>query len=254
MPTRPPAASSKHSRPSWLRYLIKHRLGVLLAVETFAIFALAPLIQLGLLPHPLLGVTFALILLAGMLMDDRAWAGRIIITLGLVLLPLQIWRYARPDDGVLVLHLFGLICFLLLLSGACQAVFSPADQDGSGPGRSGAVPEHRAHLRHDLHAAGAGLAGRLPSADPVPLPPLHPSNFIYFSLVTLTTVGYGDILPVHAAARSMATLEAAVGQLYPAIILARLVSIEVTQRDQAKDRSEHRQHVAQDRGRGARDL
>ena len=65
-------------------------------------------------------------------------------------------------------------------------------------------------------------------ADPVPEPPLHPSYFVYFSLVTLTTVGYGDIVPVQAAARSLATLEAALGQLYPAIILARLVSIEVT--------------------------
>ena len=89
-----------------------------------------------------------------------------------------------------------------------------------------------------FHAAAAGAG-----------PPLHPSYFIYFSFVTLTTVGYGDIVPVHAAARSMATLEAALGQLYPAIILARLVSIEVSQRDQAKIRSEHRQQVAQDHGR-----
>lgn len=48
----------------------------------------------------------------------------------------------------------------------------------------------------------------------------------YFSLVTLTTVGYGDITPVARAARSLATLEALVGQLYPAIIIARLVSLQ----------------------------
>ena len=48
----------------------KHRLGLLLAVEAFAIFALAPLIEIGLLPHLLLGVTFSLILLAGMLVLD----------------------------------------------------------------------------------------------------------------------------------------------------------------------------------------
>jgi len=46
----------------------------------------------------------------------------------------------------------------------------------------------------------------------------------YFSLVTLTTVGYGDITPAAHIARSLATLEALVGQLYPAIIIARLVS------------------------------
>ena len=47
----------------------------------------------------------------------------------------------------------------------------------------------------------------------------------YFSLVTLTTVGYGDITPVHRIARSLAMMEALVGQLYPAIIIARLVSL-----------------------------
>jgi hypothetical protein len=46
----------------------------------------------------------------------------------------------------------------------------------------------------------------------------------FFSFVTLTTVGYGDITPVSAFARSLATLEAICGQLYIAITLARLVS------------------------------
>jgi hypothetical protein len=53
------------------------------------------------------------------------------------------------------------------------------------------------------------------------------STWIYFSFVTLTTVGYGDITPVAHAARSLAILEALVGQLYPAIVLARLVSLQV---------------------------
>jgi hypothetical protein len=51
------------------------------------------------------------------------------------------------------------------------------------------------------------------------------SRFVYFSFVTLTTVGYGDVTPVHPAARSLALTEALTGQLYPAILLARLVSL-----------------------------
>ncbi len=54
-----------------------------------------------------------------------------------------------------------------------------------------------------------------------------PQRWLYFSFVTLTTVGYGDIVPVAPAARSLAALEALVGQLYPAIILARLVSLQI---------------------------
>jgi ion channel len=50
-------------------------------------------------------------------------------------------------------------------------------------------------------------------------------RFLYFSFVTLTTVGYGDVTPVHPVARSLAIAEALVGQLYPAILLARLVSL-----------------------------
>lgn len=49
----------------------------------------------------------------------------------------------------------------------------------------------------------------------------------YYSFVTLTTMGYGDIMPVHPLARAVAVLEALTGQLYLAIMLARLVSLEL---------------------------
>jgi hypothetical protein len=52
------------------------------------------------------------------------------------------------------------------------------------------------------------------------------SDWVYYSFVTLTTVGYGDITPLSMAARAVAMLEALVGQLYPAIIIARLVSLQ----------------------------
>jgi len=53
------------------------------------------------------------------------------------------------------------------------------------------------------------------------------SNLIYFSFVTLTSTGYGDVVPVHPIARSLCNLESIVGQLYPAILLARLVTQEL---------------------------
>ena len=52
----------------------------------------------------------------------------------------------------------------------------------------------------------------------------------YYSFVTLTTLGYGDIRPVHPLARALAVLEALTGQLYLAILLARLVSLEIQSR------------------------
>jgi len=59
----------------------------------------------------------------------------------------------------------------------------------------------------------------------IPLPAgVHPSILLYFSLATLTTLGYGDIIPLTSVARMFAALEAAVGVLYIAITVARLVS------------------------------
>jgi hypothetical protein len=55
------------------------------------------------------------------------------------------------------------------------------------------------------------------------------TNFIYFSFVTMTTVGYGDMLPLSNAARSLAILEAVMGQLYLAVTIARLVGIQSSQ-------------------------
>jgi len=52
-------------------------------------------------------------------------------------------------------------------------------------------------------------------------------EFLYFSFTSLTTMGYGDVTPVHPLARSLANLEALIGQLYPAILIARLVSMEI---------------------------
>lgn len=52
-----------------------------------------------------------------------------------------------------------------------------------------------------------------------------PSVFFYFSFVTLTTTGYGDILPVSVQARSFAILEQVTGQLFVAVLVARLVGL-----------------------------
>jgi hypothetical protein len=50
----------------------------------------------------------------------------------------------------------------------------------------------------------------------------------YFSFITLSTVGYGDITPVSQAARWLAAMEAMTGLLYVAVLIARLVSLYST--------------------------
>jgi Ion channel len=53
------------------------------------------------------------------------------------------------------------------------------------------------------------------------------SQLFYFSFVTLTSIGYGDIAAVHPIGRMLVILEGVVGQLFPAILIARLVSLQI---------------------------
>ena len=53
------------------------------------------------------------------------------------------------------------------------------------------------------------------------------SALFYMSFVTLTSTGYGDIIPVHPLARSLCNVESVIGQLFPATLLARLVTLEM---------------------------
>jgi voltage-gated potassium channel Kch len=59
---------------------------------------------------------------------------------------------------------------------------------------------------------------------------------VYFSFITLTSLGYGDIVPLHPLARSLATLEAVTGQLFLAILVARMVALEIEWRQEQRER------------------
>ncbi len=53
------------------------------------------------------------------------------------------------------------------------------------------------------------------------------AEMLYYSFVTLTTLGYGDITPLTPPARSLAMIEAVIGQLYIAVLVARLVGLHI---------------------------
>jgi hypothetical protein len=62
----------------------------------------------------------------------------------------------------------------------------------------------------------------------ITLPPFESNsldaNFMYFSYITITTTGFGEIVPLHPIARSLVQVEAIIGVLYPVILIGRLVS------------------------------
>jgi hypothetical protein len=64
------------------------------------------------------------------------------------------------------------------------------------------------------------------------------SPFLYYSLTSLTTLGLGDITPVNAFARSLTALEALLGQIFPAVILARILTLYADERNREKAQAE----------------
>lgn len=81
------------------------------------------------------------------------------------------------------------------------------------------------------------------SLNEYPDQPIPWQVLIYYSYATLSTLGYGDVLPITAWARSAATFEAVVGVLYTAVIVARLVGLyaagEVEEEIRDKKEMEH---------------
>jgi hypothetical protein len=67
------------------------------------------------------------------------------------------------------------------------------------------------------------------------LSPLWSPDWIYYSFVTITTLGYGDITPLTQSARSLSFLEAIVGQFYIAVLVAGLVSAYISTRQNSSN-------------------
>ncbi len=61
------------------------------------------------------------------------------------------------------------------------------------------------------------------------------SEYLYFSFVSITTIGFGEITPLHPFARAMVNLEGLIGQLFPAVLLGYLVSLHTSMRANLED-------------------
>lgn len=79
------------------------------------------------------------------------------------------------------------------------------------------------------HVPGSFTSGALAVVVPGGVESVHSQQglFSYFSLVTLSTLGYGDITPVTQPARMLAALEAIIGQLFIGVLIARLVGQQI---------------------------
>jgi len=207
-----------------------HGLSLFLALLVAVVFVLPVFGRPGPLDSLAGDITFSALLVAGALtLSERRWLRWAVPPFAAIALLMR-WAGVVTGSGDLVAwrEFSTLVTLLLFTAVVTGQVY-----------RSGPVTYHRilgavaVYLLLGLTWANAygllhelrphAFAGALGEA-------LIPQTWIYYSFVTLTTVGYGDITPVHPVARSLAIGEALTGQLYLAITLARLVSLHVSAR------------------------
>lgn len=202
-------------------------LTAMLAVQCFALFFAAPFGALG---HPVMRSVTELLLVAYVLLALLVSRNRRIGLLAMVVsgcgLASGILNLLVPSAPLnLLAHAISVTAFMVLGYVVAQAVFA-----------AGPVNAHRIlgaivfylNLVLLFSTAYRLIVDIAPEAfSQLPDGAEGPRGFaalIYFSFVTLTSTGYGDILAVNPFARSLANLESVVGQLYPATLLARLVA------------------------------
>jgi hypothetical protein len=220
----------KGLRDRWADPLLTALTGLLVIM----MFVVAPLQALGMFAFQLSELVLALLLVAGIfaISGSPIAVAAMLVALGMIVTG-AILRLSSPS--IIDLNLFAGSWFIVgttMAWAVARATFAP-----------GRVTYHRVIgavlLYLTVAVIFAALFTFIGTIEPhafagmkVEDSPALASRVIYFSFVTLTTTGYGDLAPLHPIARSLCNLEAVFGQLYPATLLARLVTLELAHRDQ----------------------
>jgi len=226
----------RHLR-KWQERAREPGLSALLIIEGALLFLVTPFVGIGWLPQSCSRVMFGLLALATLVVTWRSHLAAVIVLLSILLSTIGIALHVDyPSVLTECLSAGGRLLAIAVLSVViARAVF--------GPGR---VTWHRVQGAIVLYMNFAlfffilyQLIDALVSDAFAGLPQTaaeHGSGaaLLYFSFSTLTTAAFGDIQPVYPLARNLANLESMIGQLFPATLLARLVTLEIAHRAQAK--------------------
>jgi hypothetical protein len=200
---------------SWQQRWADPALTVLAIELAVAIFIIAPLGVLApgsglVLPLLLTALVLTPALLAAVLVaSDNSTARAAVFVATALIVEGMVVGLHQPSVLVTSLHMIGaLIMGCALIWVVAHAVFAP-----------GRVTYHRIVGTLLLYLMiGATFAG------------LYGTLVLYFSFATLTSVGYGNVIPMHPLTRGLSNLEAVVGQLFPATLIARMVTLHLTGR------------------------
>ncbi|MFZ2087413.1 MAG: potassium channel family protein, partial [Desulfobaccales bacterium] len=180
---------------------------------------------------------FSLIIVAGVVTIFRKrWLHGFAIVLAAGIIILKWVEEIRPELALTVLN----ACLSLLFLGFLLAAVS-VQVFGEGP-----VTGHRIRgavvmylllgviwaILYHVVALTIPQAFRLPEDFAGGYPDALQRQLMYFSFITLTTTGFGDITPVHPVAKMLTMFEALAGQLFLAITIARLVALAVVHQNE----------------------
>jgi hypothetical protein len=238
---KPPAEAGARHR---IRQLAATDAGLtFLLISLFLLlFVLYPLSQPGSIGQYLVDAFAVLVMISGVyaVSDERRMLFRCVIGLAVFSLVLQLMPYAYLNRPVMLLNNLSTMLFLIAVTGAVLYRVL----------RKGPVTTHRIQgaiavylmlgliwalaysVVYICDPASFDLGGSVGGMeDLVGVNTRGMSRLIYFSFVTMTTLGYGDIAPQSKIASNLAILQALIGQFYLVVIMARLVSLAVTTRD-----------------------
>ncbi len=143
--------------------------------------------------------------------DGLAWVDLVFTTAFLCFTSAHILGYVFRARRVTSEILFGALSVYLLIGVTFALVFTTVE------------------ARHPGSLSLPASTFAVGQADPRPF-----ATISYFSFVTMTTLGYGDIGPLTPATRSLVTLEALLGQLFLAVLMARLVALHILHETEAE--------------------
>ncbi len=210
-----------------------YALTALLVLEGLTLFVAAPLAGMG-FQFPLLGGGMLVVSLAFVIVLISPGVGGRLLALLAASLAIggAVFRIHHPStESIWLGHIAAITALSAISLVIGQAVFAP-----------GRVTHHRIEgaiiLYLNVAVIFTSVYRLISELDPAAFANVPAgqseaaavSGMLYFSFTTLTSTGFGDILPVHPIARSLTNLEAVLGQLYLAILLARLVTLHVEAR------------------------
>ena len=225
------------SLQAWRDRLRDWSLTTLLILQIFLLFVSLPLAATGVpIAQP---VALALLLVAVTLVVvlSRRVGASVFIVLGLAAAAASFafGREWSPITASVLDHGGFMLAFSALVWVLAHALYAP-----------GRITFHRLQgaiviylSLATIFANAFGFVWRLVPGGFANLAPAAPgasefATMLYFSVATLTTTGYGDIVPLNPFARSLANLESVIGPFYLAITVARLVTMELDDRRRSR--------------------